>query len=399
VVGVVDTGIAYTHTDLAANVWRAPSSFTVFIGGQGITCAQGSRGFNAISGTCDPADDNNHGTHVSGTIGATGNNSTGVVGVNWTTSIMGLKFLDVNGQGTIADAVDAIEFAIQAKKALGGGADVAVLSNSWGGGGYSQALLNAINSAEANGMLFVAAAGNAGTNNDVTPSYPASYRVANVIAVAATDNRDALASFSNYGPSSVHLGAPGVNIYSTVRNNGYGPSSGTSMAVPHVSGAAALLLAACPTLDTASLKSTILANTDPITALATKTVTGGRLNVGSAMNQCSSLTPTDPPAEPVPAPDFALTASPSSLTLRRGATGSVNVTATTSGGFAGLIALSVSQLTGVTATLSSSTLNPGGSGTLTVTAASNAKKGTYSVTVTGSSGSLSDATTLSVKVR
>ncbi len=160
VAAVVDTGIDYTHPDLAANVWSAPTAFTVTIGGRSITCPAGSHGFNAITNVCDPRDDNNHGSHVSGTIGAVGNNGLGVVGVNWTASIMGTKFLDAAGSGTTANAINAIEFAIQAKGAFAptGAANVRVLSNSWGGGGFSQALLDEINRANANDMLFVAAA-------------------------------------------------------------------------------------------------------------------------------------------------------------------------------------------------------------------------------------------------
>jgi serine protease len=227
VVAVVDTGIDYKHPDLAANVWTAPNDFTVTIGGQTITCLAGSHGFNAITNKCDPMDDNNHGTHVSGTIGAVGNNNQGVVGVNWKASIIGAKFLDASGSGTLANAINAIDFVIQAKdyfKNRGGGANVRILSNSWGGGGYSQALLNEINKANADDMLFVAAAGNSGTNNDVTLFFPADYvkyNANNVVAVAATDNKDNLASFSNYGSTTVALGAPGVNILSTIRNGGY----------------------------------------------------------------------------------------------------------------------------------------------------------------------------------
>ena len=174
VVAIVDTGIDYTHPDLAANVWSAPAAFTVTIGGTTITCPAGSHGFNAITLTCNPMDDHNHGTHVSGTIGAAGNNGVGVVGVNWITQLMGIKFLDANGSGTLADAIKGIDFAIQAKRAFAatGGANVRVLSNSWGGGGFSQALLDEINAANAEDMLFVAAAGNNGINNDVAADLP-----------------------------------------------------------------------------------------------------------------------------------------------------------------------------------------------------------------------------------
>ncbi len=287
VVGVIDSGIDYLHPDLAANVWSAPWAFTVIIGSQTITCAAGTHGFNAINNTCNPMDDNNHGTHASGTIGAVGNNSAGVVGVNWTTSLMGLKFRGANGQGSTADAIDAIEFAIQAKAAFGayGGANVRILSNSWGGGGFSQAVLDQITKANANGMLFVAAAGNASSNNDTSPAYPSNYNAPNVPSVAATDDQDGLASFSNYGAGTVHVGAPGVNIYSTIRNGGYSYMSGTSMATPHVAGAAALLLASCP-LSTATLKSTLTSTGSSASSLTGTTITGRRLNVNQALQAC-----------------------------------------------------------------------------------------------------------------
>ncbi len=287
VVAVIDTGMDYTHPDLQANVWSAPAAFSVTIAGSTVTCPAGSHGFNAITFACDPMDDNKHGTHVSGTIGAVGNNSEGVVGVNWTTRLMGIKFLDSGGTGYISDAVNAIEFAVQTKNAFAAAADVRVLSNSWGGGGFSQALLDEIKRADDNGMLFVAAAGNNGYDNDRSPFYPASYASPNVIAVAATDNNDALASFSNYGATSVQLGAPGVNILSTVLGGQYGYLSGTSMATPHVSGAAALVLSRC-TLDTAGLKANLTEQVDLVLALNSITVSGGRLNVNQALRDCTA---------------------------------------------------------------------------------------------------------------
>ena len=292
-IGIVDTGIDYTHPDLQANLWSAPSDFTLTIGGTTISCPAGSHGFNAIAWTCNPMDDNRHGTHVAGTIGAQGNNSLGVVGVNWTTQIIALKFLDAGGSGYVSDAVNAIEFAIQLKNQFGTAADLRVLSNSWGGGGFSQALSDEIQRAADNGILFVAAAGNSSSNNDVVPQYPASFAVANMVAVAATDNNDQLAGFSSYGATSVHLGAPGVNIYSTLPGATYGYLSGTSMATPHVSGAAMLVLSACD-LTTADLKQTLITTVDPIPALAANTISGGRLNVNSAIRSCSgpvSLSP------------------------------------------------------------------------------------------------------------
>jgi len=289
VAAVVDTGIDYTHEDLASNMWSAPAAFTVAIGGVSITCQAGTHGFNAIERTCDPMDDHNHGTHVAGTIGAAANNGIGVVGVNWITALMGLKFLDASGSGTVSDAIDAIEFAIQAKQAFAasGSANVRVLSNSWGGDNFSQALLDQINAANNHDMLFVAAAGNYGFPNDIFPIYPASYTAPNVVAVAATTNTDDRASFSNYGAQSVHLGAPGVDILSTIRNNAYAFMSGTSMATPHVSGAAALVLSQC-LLDTAQLKMTLLGSVDPIASMASTTITGGRLNVSKSFRACSA---------------------------------------------------------------------------------------------------------------
>jgi subtilisin family serine protease len=288
VVGVIDTGVDYNHPDLAANIWSAPASFTVTVGGRTITCAAGSHGYNAVANNCNPLDDNNHGTHVSGTIGARGNNASGVVGVNWTTRIMGLKFLNSAGSGNTADAIECINFAIQAKQRFGSTANVRILSNSWGGGGFSQALLDAINSANSNNMLFVAAAGNANSNNDTTPNYPSNYNAPNVLAVASTDNRDAKSSFSSFGATTVDLGAPGSGILSTVRNGGFAVFSGTSMATPHVSGAAALVLSRC-SLSTAALKANLMNNVDPVSSLSGRTVTGGRLNVNRAIRACTGL--------------------------------------------------------------------------------------------------------------
>jgi serine protease len=286
VVGVIDTGVDYNHPDLAANIWSAPAAFTVTVSGRTITCPAGSHGFNAVNNTCNPLDDNNHGTHVSGTIGARGNNAQGVAGVNWTTSIMGLKFLSASGSGSTAGAIACIQFAIQAKQRFGASANVRVLSNSWGGGGFSQALLDTINMANSNNMLFVAAAGNANSNNNTVPNYPSNYTAPNVLAVASTDNRDNKSSFSNFGSTTVDLGAPGTGIVSTVRNGGYASFSGTSMATPHVSGAAALVLSRC-SLTTAQLKANIMGNVDPVSSLAGRTVTGGRLNVDRAIRACS----------------------------------------------------------------------------------------------------------------
>ena len=366
VVGVVDTGIDYNHPDLAANVWTNPTG----VGG----CPAGTHGYNAIAKTCDPMDDNFHGTHVSGTIGAVGNNGIGVVGVNWTTSLMALKFLDSSGSGAVSDAIAAIEYAIQAKIA---GVNVRVLSNSWGGSGFSQALSDEITKANAYDILFVVAAGNAGANNDVTPTYPASFNLPNLLSVAATDNQDSLASFSDYGPTSVHLGAPGVNILSTQPGNRYQYLSGTSMATPHVAGAAALILSTS-SLTTAQLKSTLLNSVDPIPSLAGRTITGGRLNVCKAIPGCVSAPPSD----------FSLTVSPSSVTVPAGGgTATYGVAIARTGTGTPALNLSVTGLpAGVTAAFNPNSTT-GTASTLTLTVSSTAAAGTYGLTITATGGS------------
>ncbi|MFL6278892.1 MAG: FG-GAP-like repeat-containing protein, partial [Vicinamibacterales bacterium] len=369
VVGVVDTGVDYTHPDLAANMWSNP-------GGKGnVACGAGTHGFNAITKTCDPMDDHDHGTHCAGTIGAVGNNNVGVTGVNWTTSIMALKFIAADGYGTTADAIAAIDFAVQAKI---DGVNVRVLSNSWGNISFSKALLDVINKANENDILFVAAAGNDGSNNDFTARYPSNFATANMIAVAATENRDGLAYFSNYGATTVHLGAPGVSVLSTTPGNTYSFFSGTSMATPHVAGVAALILAKTPGLTTAEVKQTILESTDPIPSLAGRTITGGRLNAARAVGAT------------VP-PEFTLALSPASRSIVRGSSTTYTVTVTPSNGFAGSVALSVSNLpSGATGSFSPASTST--TSTLTVTTSNSTPINPYTLTVTGVSGSLTRTT-------
>lgn len=331
VVGVVDTGIDYTHPDLAANMWVNP-------GGKGNAgCAAGTFGFNAVNNTCNPMDDDGHGTHIAGIIGAAGNNGTGVSGVNWTTSLMALKFTNASGYGNVAAAIVAIEFAIQAKI---DGVNLRVLSNSWGGFPFSRALLDVINKAKQHDIVFVASAGNSGNSNDITAYYPATYGTDNLISVAATENNDVLAQLSNYGAKTVHLAAPGFLIYSTLPGNAYGFRSGTSTAAPHVAGVAALLLARSPALTTAQVKSAILDSVDRLPSLST--ITRGRLNAAKALGA-------------TPSPDFFVSMTPTLRTVQVGESASYTVTITPANGFTGSVDLSVTGLpAGATATFTPS---------------------------------------------
>ncbi|HJU43444.1 MAG TPA: S8 family serine peptidase [Vicinamibacterales bacterium] len=289
IVAILDSGVDFTHPDIDANLFRAPRQFSVTIGSLTITCTAGTSGFNAQNNSCTPYDDNGHGTHVAGIIGAVGNNGIGVTGVNWTANLMALKVLGADGTGTTAEAVKAINWAIKAKAALAPDANIRILNASWGGAIFSQALSDEIAAANNADMLFVAAAGSNGSNNDAVPHYPASLTHPNVVSVGAVDNTGEMAPFSNYGATSVDLAAPGGSILSTLPENAYGELGGTSMSAAFVSGAAALMLSFCPA-DTATLKARLLASVQPVSSLAGKTVSGGRLNVGAAvLGPCAEL--------------------------------------------------------------------------------------------------------------
>ena len=280
IVAVIDTGVDYNHPDLAFNMWRNPKAGAAASGvdpyGDSIT--GDVVGYDFVSNDALPFDDNQHGTHCAGTIGAVGGDGKGISGVNQRVSIMAVKFLSGRGSGTTADAIKGIDYAV-ARGAK-------VLSNSWGGGAdeNNEALRESIVAAEKAGVLFVAAAGNDGSNNDKRPTYPAAFDVANMVTVAATDSRDGMASFSNYGVKGVHVGAPGVDVYSTTPGGKYGKLSGTSMACPHVAGAAALIWAQFPNADYKEIKRRLMETGDSIPALAGKTVTGKRINVLRAID-------------------------------------------------------------------------------------------------------------------
>lgn len=250
VVAVIDTGIDYNHPDLVANMWRNPGeSAGNGVDDDGNGYVDDVHGINAITSAANPGnpmDDHFHGTHVAGTLGAVGNNSRGVAGVNHRVKIMAVKFLSSNGSGSLSDAVRGIDYMTMMRNSYG--INIRVANNSWGGGGYSGALEQAIARARDAGIVFVAAAGNDGIDTDASSSYPSGYEVDNVVSVAAIDRNQNLAKFSNYGATTVDIAAPGVDILSTAPGGGYQKLSGTSMATPHVSGALALLLGRNPGL-------------------------------------------------------------------------------------------------------------------------------------------------------
>lgn len=287
VVGIIDTGVDYTHQDLVANYWTNPGESGIGADGNdratngvdddGNGYTDDWRGWDFVNNDNDPMDDNAHGSHCAGTIGGSGNDGVGVAGVNWQVSFVGIKFLSGTGSGSLADAVKGIEYSTT----LG----VTLTSNSWGGGGYSDVMDAAIRAAGDHGILFVAAAGNAATNNDSMPHYPSSYAADNIVAVAATDANDGMASFSCWGLTTVDLAAPGVDILSSTPGNKYEKFSGTSMATPHVSGVAALIKAAYPNATWQELKARLLNTADPIPAMLDKSVTGARLNAFNALER------------------------------------------------------------------------------------------------------------------
>ncbi|MBM3459306.1 MAG: hypothetical protein FJX77_12325, partial [Armatimonadetes bacterium] len=264
IVAVIDTGVDHTHPDLRDNILRDAGGAVV--------------GFDFANNDADPRDDNDHGTHVAGIVGAVGNNATGVTGVCQRVRLMPLKFLDAGGGGEISDAIRCIDFA-----RMNG---ARIMNNSWGGGSPSALLQEAVRRARDAGILFVAAAGNDGANNDVVESVPANLNaiLSNVLSVGATTRDDSLASFSNFGARSVDLAAPGDEILSTTPGNTYSVFSGTSMSTPLVSGAAALILARLPGLSLEQLKQRILATVDRPAAL-NGVVRTGRLNVRNALEE------------------------------------------------------------------------------------------------------------------
>ena len=279
VVAVLDSGVDYTHPDLVANMWIRPDNVPQYKDNE-LGTFNDLHGFNGTDNQRDPMDENGHGTHCSGIIGAEGDNNEGIAGINWNVTIMPLKFMGRGGFGTTKDAIEAINYAIDRKR---NGVNVRIINASWGSTAYSKALEDAIRAAGEEGILFVAAAGNNGTSNDRSPHYPSNYDLPNVISVAATDRFDNLTSFSNFGIKTVHIAAPGRDIASTWLNDDYREASGTSMATPYVAGVAALILVNDPKLSVEKLREKILKSVDKLEVLKGKVESGGRINAAKAL--------------------------------------------------------------------------------------------------------------------
>lgn len=270
-IAVIDTGIDYNHPDLAEQMWtnEAELNGEEGVDDDGNGYVDDIHGYDFANNDGDPNDGHSHGTHCAGTIGAA-HNAFGVAGVMRDVQFVGVKFLTDSGSGSTANAIKSIDYATRV--------GVDIMSNSWGGGGRSEALKEAIERANDAGIVFTAAAGNSSTDNDSRPHYPSNYEVDNVISVAATTASDDIASFSCYGKRTVHIGAPGHKILSTVKDGGYASYSGTSMATPHVSGVIGLLLSQEQGLSPLEVRNRVMRTSDPVAALRGKTINSGRIN-------------------------------------------------------------------------------------------------------------------------
>ncbi len=291
-IAIIDTGVQYTHPDLAANMWSNPNEVVDGLDNDNNGFVDDVVGYDFVQRDNDPNDLNEHGTHCSGSAGAVGNNGVGIAGASWSASIMAVRVLDAQGAGFLSDVASGVRYAVD------NGAHV--LSLSLGGSSSSQVLENALSYACSKGAFIAVAAGNESANNDVTPSFPANYNLPCLVSVAATDSSDELADFSNFGASKVHLAAPGVQILSTVPGSSYGFLSGTSMATPLVAGIGALVKSVKPELGGSDIKNILLQSVDNLPQLNGKLTTGGRVNAANAIAVATGTTPTSPPAPPAP---------------------------------------------------------------------------------------------------
>ncbi len=279
VIAVLDTGVDYKHADLISNIWVRPDNVPAYKDDE-LGNFDDLRGYNSAENSADPMDENGHGTHCAGIIGAEGDNQQGIVGVNWKIEIMPLKFLGKSGYGDVKNAIESINYAIDRKRA---GVNIRVISASWGSTQKSKALEDAIRKAGEEGILFIAAAGNDRSDNDKRPHYPSNYQLPNVISVAALDRNDERASFSNFGIKTVHVAAPGKDILSTWLGGAFREASGTSMATPYVSGVAGLILSTNTKISVDKLREKILNSVDKLDSLEGKIESGGRINAAKAV--------------------------------------------------------------------------------------------------------------------
>lgn len=321
IVASIDTGIDYTHPDLVANMWHNPLEIPGnFIDDDGDGYVDDIYGINTANHNSDPYDDQGHGTHTAGTIAAAGNNNEGVVGVNWNAKLLSCKFLDANGSGTDAGAIECFDYVLTLRAR---GENIRVTSNSWGSARGSEpvspALRAAIDAAGDLGIINIFGAGNDGTDNDVSPFDPASYDSPSIVAVASSGTTDRRSFFSNYGATSVDLAAPGEDILSTYPGGAYEYLSGTSMATPHVAGVAALLAKMDPTLSVAGIKALLLDNVDQSSRWTNRVVSGGRLNAYRAAAAVGA-NPNTPPNVSITAPfDGASYKAPAMVVLEAAA--------------------------------------------------------------------------------
>ncbi|MDY6976526.1 MAG: S8 family serine peptidase [Pseudomonadota bacterium] len=384
VIGVIDTGVDYNHEDLADNAWVNPGE----IAGNGIDddgngYIDDVYGIDAFNGDSDPMDDDSHGTHVAGTIGAVGGNGIGVVGVNHDVSIAACKFLGPDG-GSTAGAIECIDYFTDLKENRG--INIKATNNSWGGGGYSEALETAIEVAGQAGILFVAAAGNSGSDNDNVDNYPSNYVTTtnSLLAVASHTRTDGDSGYS-YGLETVDIAAPGTAILSTIPGDGYAAYSGTSMATPHVAGAAALVWSLNPELTPSEMKELLMTTGETSLWADGRTVSGNRLNVLNALEEAD------------PTPGFKLGITPGSAEIEAGEAYTFTIEVGSIAGYEEEVQLSLAQESDI-AYLSASTAMPGDTVTLTVETSEETPWGAYSFTVNGVSGDIEKSKSVSLYV-
>ncbi|WP_286823056.1 S8 family peptidase, partial [Idiomarina sp. UBA1919] len=327
-------------------------------------------GYSAITSTGDPMDENGHGTHVAGTIGATSNNGVGVTGINWDVQIIGCQFLDADGYGSTAGAIECIDYMANLK--ANHGVNLVATNNSWGGGAYSESLRTAISDSIDQGIMFVSAAGNDGIDADVTPSYPGGYDLDGIVNVANTTRTDSMSGTSTYGLESVDLGAPGTEILSTYLDGGYATATGTSMSSPHVAGVAGLVWSIDPSLSIAEVKQILMDSGESIPALSGKTASGKRLNALSALEAAD------------PDPTYLLTLSPGRQEIVAGDNASFTLDVDSIADWSGTVDLSVSAEPELDVSLSSSQAGEGDSVDVLVSTTDETQWGEYSITVSSS---------------